>query len=82
MCLEPLTGTIVQLGCCNNQLHIQCYLPKCPLCRAELPVPRTVHTIVPVEQRPEIPRRFLITNMLLVSALFSCGYVIFVTQKP
>ena len=82
VCLEPLTGTVVHLGCCNNQLHIQCYLPKCPLCRAELPVPTTLHTIVPVEQRPEIPRRFLMTNMFLGVMLFACAYVIFVTQKP
>jgi len=82
VCLEPLAGTVVHLGCCNNQLHIQCYLPKCPLCRAELPVPTTLHTIVPVEQRPEIPRRFLMTNMFLGVMLFACAYVIFVTQKP
>ena len=87
VCLEPLTGTVVQLGCCNNQLHIQCYLPKCPLCRAELPVPRPIHTVVPVpvaivEQRPASPQRFVITNMFLGIVLFGCGYVIFVTQKP
>lgn len=88
MCLEPLTGTIVQLGCCNNQLHIQCYLPKCPLCRAELPVPSHVHTVVPVpvaiveHRQQQIPRRFLITNMFLGFVFFGCGYVIFVAQKP
>ena len=87
VCLEPLVGTLVQLGCCKNQLHIQCYLPKCPLCRSELPVPRPAHIAVPVpvtiiEHRPEIPRRFLMTNMFLGVVLFGCGYVIFVTQKP
>ena len=88
VCLEPLTGTVVQLGCCNNQLHIQCYLPKCPLCRAELPVPSHVHTVVPVpvaiveHRQQQIPRRFLITNMFLGFVFFGCGYVIFVAQKP
>jgi hypothetical protein len=49
VCLEPLVGTIVQLGCCKNHVHIQCYLPKCPLCRADLPAPRAVHTIIPIQ---------------------------------
>jgi len=51
VCLEELTGTVVHLGCCKNQVHIQCYLPKCPLCRAELPVPKTPeppHVVVQV----------------------------------
>jgi hypothetical protein len=89
VCLEPLTGTVVQLGCCNNQLHIQCYLPKCPLCRAELPVPRPMHTVVPVpvpvtivEQRQVISRRVFITNIVSGFVLLGCGYVIFVSQKP
>jgi hypothetical protein len=90
VCLEPLSGTVVHLGCCNNQVHIQCYLPKCPLCRAELPVPRPVqptHTIVPVpvtfvEQNQQVPRRVLVINMLFGFALLGCGYAIFVTQKP
>ena len=90
MCLEPLSGTVVHLGCCNNQVHIQCYLPKCPLCRAELPVPRPIqptHTIVPIpvtviEHNQQVPRRVLIANMFLGFALFVWGYAIFVTQKP
>jgi hypothetical protein len=51
VCLEELTGTIVHLGCCKNQVHIQCYVSKCPLCRAELPIPHMPepsHVIVPV----------------------------------
>ena len=48
VCLEPLSGTLVHMGCCNNRVHIQCYLPKCPLCRANLPAPRAEHVIVPV----------------------------------
>jgi hypothetical protein len=52
VCLEELTGTVVQLGCCKNQVHIQCYLQKCPLCRADLPMPNIPepppHIIVPI----------------------------------
>ena len=48
VCLEPLSGTVVHLGCCNNQVHIQCYLPKCPLCRAELQK-RDVRTRITLE---------------------------------
>jgi len=50
VCFEPLEGTIVTLGCCHNRVHIQCYLEKCPFCRAQLPKPE--HVIVPV---PAIP---------------------------
>lgn len=61
VCLEPLTGTVVHLGCCKKQVHIQCYVPKCPMCRAELPIPPNhppQHVIVPipVEIRPPPPR--------------------------
>ena len=51
ICLEQLTGTVVHLGCCNKQVHIQCYVTRCPLCRAELPSPPFAppqHVIVPV----------------------------------
>lgn len=48
VCLEPLDGTIVTLGCCHNRLHVQCYVDKCPLCRAQLPVPTHVAIPVPV----------------------------------
>lgn len=46
VCLEPLEGTIVTLGCCHNHVHIQCYVEKCPLCRTPLPKPE--HVVVPV----------------------------------
>jgi len=45
VCLEPLDGTIVHLECCKNKIHIQCYITKCPFCRADLPSP---HIVVPV----------------------------------
>ena len=53
VCLEPLAGTVVHLGCCRKSVHIQCYTTKCPLCRAELPEPIHAqpppqHIIVPV----------------------------------
>jgi len=52
ICLEQLTGTIVHMECCKKEVHIQCYVPRCPFCRAELPVPihaiSTQHVIVPV----------------------------------
>lgn len=91
VCLEPLSGTVVHLGCCNNQVHIQCYLPKCPLCRAELPVPRPVqptHTIVPVpypvvtpEQQRRNNLRILGANLIFASMLLGIGYAIFSIQK-
>ena len=54
VCLEPLMGTVVHLGCCKKQVHIQCYVTKCPMCRAELPSPPLSerHVIVPVPVFP------------------------------
>ena len=50
VCLEPLIGTVVHLGCCKKQVHIQCYVTRCPMCRAELPSPPLSerHVIVPI----------------------------------
>ena len=61
ICLEPLLGTVVHLGCCKKQVHIQCYISRCPMCRAELPEPpfsTSQHLIVPIPVpyvRPELP---------------------------
>lgn len=54
VCLEPLSGTVVHLGCCKKQVHIQCYVTRCPMCRAELPSPPLSerHVIVPVPVFP------------------------------
>ena len=41
ICLEPLTGTISTLGCCKQDMQIECLIQcmkmklTCPLCRAE-----------------------------------------------
>jgi hypothetical protein len=54
VCLEPLIGTVVHMGCCKKMVHVQCYTVKCPMCRADLPVPihavqsHPSHIIVPV----------------------------------
>jgi len=58
VCLEPLEGTIVQMACCKNKVHIQCYVPKCPLCRSPLPLPRAAEPnqiIVPVPVPAQLP---------------------------
>ena len=54
VCLETLAGTVVHLGCCKKQVHIQCYVTRCPMCRAELPSPPLCerHVIVPVPVFP------------------------------
>ena len=40
------------MGCCKKMVHVQCYTVKCPMCRADLPVPvhaiQPQHVIVPV----------------------------------
>jgi hypothetical protein len=48
ICLEPLTGTIVHMSCCGKKVHIQCYLPKCPMCRSNLPLPRSTEVMIPI----------------------------------
>ena len=40
ICMEPLTGTLATLGCCQKVLHVECLVKcmqqklNCPLCRA------------------------------------------------
>lgn len=69
VCLEPLEGTIVNLGCCKNKLHIQCYVNKCPFCRAELPSPHVVVPVpVPVVQRQQLTNFQKILPTLAVTA--------------
>ncbi len=58
ICLESLTGTVVHLGCCKKQVHIQCYVSRCPMCRAELPMPpnhpmQQVIVPIPVQFQPQ-----------------------------
>lgn len=91
VCLEPLSGTVVHLGCCRNQVHIQCYISKCPLCRAELPSPPNItptHTIIPVpvpilnqEQQRQIARRVFAVNFAFATVFIGAGYILFTTTK-
>jgi len=78
VCLEPLSGTVVQMGCCKNQVHIQCYLPKCPLCRSPLPLPRSAEPnqiIVPIGI-PVTPQPTRIQKFApILSALLIVGFV-------
>lgn len=75
ICLEPLTGTVVHLGCCKKQVHIQCYITRCPLCRAELPSPPNYpsqHVLVPIPLENPPPPRWKIVVMNVTC----CGLVI------
>lgn len=53
VCLEPLSGTVVHMGCCKKMVHIQCYTVKCPMCRADLPVP--IHAVQPHPSHVIVP---------------------------
>ena len=72
VCLEPLTGTVVHLGCCKKQVHIQCYVTRCPMCRAELPSPPLSerHVIVPVPVFPPPPRQTNAQKVMATSMFF------------
>ena len=88
VCLEPLEGTIVHLGCCHNKVHIQCYLQKCPLCRSMLPVPKSTelnHIIVPVPipapvQPSRIQKAAIVAPAL--GGILGLGIFILLTSAP
>jgi hypothetical protein len=88
VCLEPLTGTVVQMGCCHNKVHIQCYLPKCPLCRSILPLPRNTEPnqiIVPVPVPvPREPTRFqkCLVVVPALGSIFAVGLVMVIVNTP
>lgn len=83
VCLEPLIGTVVHLGCCKKQVHIQCYVPKCPMCRAELPTPPNhppQHVIVPIpmETHPPAPKwKIVMFNVICCSGALGGASFIF-----
>jgi hypothetical protein len=75
ICLENLSGTVVHMGCCNKRVHIQCYIPKCPMCRADLPIPthciQSQHVIVPIGVRYEPPQP-MIARRIISTIIFAC----------
>jgi len=84
VCLEPLVGTVVQMGCCRNKVHIQCYIDKCPLCRTQLPMPHQqgpnqIIIPVPVPVHPPMRKQMYITPTLVF--LLTTGLVIVLTVK-
>jgi len=86
VCLEPLTGTVVQMGCCRNKVHIQCYLPKCPLCRSPLPLPKSAEpnqiiVPVPVVQQPTRAQRVMVV-FPAVGTLFTIGLIMLLLNVP
>ena len=78
MCLEQLVGTVVHLGCCKKQVHIQCYLPKCPMCRAELPSPPLIsrEVIVPVPVYIEQRRQQTRAQKVLGASVFITSFAV------
>jgi hypothetical protein len=83
VCLEPLSGTVVEMGCCHNKVHIQCYLPKCPMCRASLPFPNSAgpnQVIVPIPVAvPVRPTLFQKTAIIgpIIGGVVGIGLVLF-----
>jgi len=79
VCLEPLEGTIVTLGCCHNRVHIQCYVDKCPFCRAQLPKPEhiivPVPVPVPVAPPPQTRTQKLIVVFPAIGTLMAVGMI-------
>ena len=77
VCLEQLSGTVVEMGCCHKQVHIQCYVTTCPMCRAPLPapihaLPSQPHVLIPVPVAlppAPVPR----WKILLANSMFLVG---------
>ena len=84
VCLEPLEGTIVTLGCCHNRVHIQCYVEKCPFCRVQLPKPEHVSVPVPVPTVPPPQTRAqkLVIVFPAIGSLFAVGLVMVIVNTP
>ena len=82
VCLEPLLGTVVHLECCKKHVHIQCYLPKCPMCRAELPAPPLspnqviIPIPVPVPVQQTNPQ-FLLKVCIFITTATITGLLVF-----
>jgi hypothetical protein len=88
VCLEPLSGTVVEMGCCHNKVHIQCYLPKCPMCRASLPFPNSAgpnQVIVPipvaVPVQPTRCQKFAVI-VPLISGVIGVGIITLLVNIP
>ena len=82
VCLEPLEGTVVHLGCCRNRVHIQCYVEKCPLCRTHLPIPEHVAVPVPVPVVIQTTRSSKYAHVApLFGALLGAGLVISIISR-
>ena len=85
VCLEPLTGTIVTMACCRKQVHIQCYLPRCPMCRADLPsapAQPTQHVILQmppgmvVQPRPLTQPQKVFLTALSLGGIATSGFLL------
>ncbi len=83
VCLENLTGTVVHMECCKKQVHIQCYLTKCPMCRASLPSPPSLSVIVPVPVPvyQQTPRRTRSQSACLFITVISVASLIVVSPQ-
>jgi hypothetical protein len=85
VCLEPLVGTVVHLGCCKKQVHIQCYVTRCPLCRAELPSPPLSerHVIVPIPVFPQTQTQTNAQKVMAATMFFiTLGVTIILLSHP
>jgi len=84
ICLEPLHGTVVHLGCCKKQVHIQCYVSTCPMCRAELPSPPLSerHVIVPVPVFPTQQQTKTQSVLGVILFIITIGFTTLIVYHP
>lgn len=89
ICMEQLIGTVVHLGCCKKQVHIQCYVPTCPFCRKELLMPPNhppQHVIIPIPIAIEDSRRpnyrGIVTTLICMGVVISPLIIFTVPHHP
>jgi hypothetical protein len=87
ICLSPISGTVITVGCCKKQFHAECLL-KCTQQKNECPMCRVQQCIVPIEN--DAPRLVIVTHPPLNiyrCAIYSivfvvCGSIIILISKP
>jgi len=85
ICLLNLEGSVVQMGCCNQKMHLECVVQclnlnmQCPMCRGSYSGVTTTHTddqVVVVSQKRDLFKRiFIFTCICSVVTLTISWYV-------
>jgi hypothetical protein len=82
ICLEPLTDTLVKLGCCQKMFHMPCIVKclkqklECPMCRARHV---NLNIVQDVESQVMVPVRVFVSYSSVFRNYFIGSTVISIT---